>query len=93
MLFPEGTRVPYGQVGQYRLGGARLAQKTGYPVIPVAHNAGLYWPRRSFIKYPGTIRMVIGPAIESEGRSAEEIITLTKDWIETTMTRLEHPIA
>ncbi|MBX3708519.1 MAG: 1-acyl-sn-glycerol-3-phosphate acyltransferase [Gammaproteobacteria bacterium] len=88
MIFPEGTRVPYGKVGQYKLGGARLAATTGYPVIPVAHNAGKFWPRRKFIKQPGTITVVIGPLIESQGREPDEILSLTKNWIEDTMTRI-----
>jgi 1-acyl-sn-glycerol-3-phosphate acyltransferase len=88
IMFPEGTRVANGVVGHYKLGGARLAEATGYPVLPVAHNAGCYWPKRSFIKYPGTVRVVVGPLIESEGRSAEEVLALTKDWIESTMVRI-----
>lgn len=89
LVFPEGTRIPSGMVGHYKLGGARLAAATGYPVLPIAHNAGQYWPRRKFIKQPGTIHMVIGPLIESEGRSAEEILKLAKNWIETTMLRID----
>lgn len=89
MMFPEGTRVPVGQVGNYRLGGARLAAATGYPVIPVAHNAGRYWPRRKFLKYPGTVHMVIGPPIESTGKTAEQILSMTKDWIETTVSHID----
>lgn len=89
LVFPEGTRVPPGTVGHYRLGGARLAAGTGYPIIPIAHNAGRFWPRRSFIKIPGTIKVVIGPPIESHGREPEELLRLTKDWIETTMTRID----
>lgn len=88
MFFPEGTRVPFGTVGHYKLGGARLAAATGYPVVPVAHDAGRYWPRRKFLKYPGTIHLVVGPVIESTGRSPEEILDLAKNWIETTMTRI-----
>lgn len=88
LMFPEGTRIPYGTVGHYKLGGARLAAETGYPVIPVAHNAGKFWPRRQFIKQPGTITVVIGPLIESAGRTPDEIIKLTKGWIESTMQRL-----
>lgn len=88
MVFPEGTRVPSGVVGHYKLGGARLAAETGYPVIPVAHNAGRFWPRRKFIKQPGTIHVVIGPLIESKDRKADEILTLTKNWIESTMSRI-----
>lgn len=88
LIFPEGTRIPVGQVGKYRLGGARLAVATGYPVIPIAHNAGLYWPRRKFIKQPGTVHMVIGPLIETKGRTAEEVMTETKNWIEDTIKKL-----
>ena len=89
LVFPEGTRIPPGQIGHYRIGGARLATETGYPVIPVAHNAGYFWPKRSFIKTPGTIRVVIGPLIETKNRSAEEVLEEAKNWIENTMRRLE----
>jgi 1-acyl-sn-glycerol-3-phosphate acyltransferase len=88
LFFPEGTRVPYGLVGHYKLGGARLAARTGYPVIPVAHNAGRFWPRRKFIKQPGTVRVVVGPLIESRGRPPDEILRLAKDWIESTIVRI-----
>ena len=88
MVFPEGTRIPFGETGHYKIGGARLAAETGYPVLPIAHNAGWFWPRRKFIKKPGTITMVIGPLIETKGRKPEEILKLAKDWIETTMTRI-----
>ncbi|RJQ46273.1 MAG: 1-acyl-sn-glycerol-3-phosphate acyltransferase [Gammaproteobacteria bacterium] len=85
VIFPEGTRVAPGEKRRYAIGGAMLAEKSGYPVLPVAHNAGLLWPRNSFIKYPGTIRVVIGPVIESKGRSAAEINTLAEAWIEEKM--------
>lgn len=71
------------------LGGAVLAEATGYPVVPVAHNAGTYWPRRGLLKYPGLIRIVIGSMIESQGRSAEEINRLAEEWIESMMEELE----
>jgi 1-acyl-sn-glycerol-3-phosphate acyltransferase len=89
LVFPEGTRIPSGHIGRYRMGGARLAADTGYPVLPVAHNAGLYWPRRQFTKRPGTVHVVFGPLIESKGRTAEEVLSLTKDWIEQTMQRID----
>ncbi len=88
LVFPEGTRISPGKVGKYRIGGARLATETGYPIIPVAHNAGCFWPKRSFIKTPGTIRVVIGSVIETQGRSAEEVLAQAKHWIEDTMKRL-----
>jgi 1-acyl-sn-glycerol-3-phosphate acyltransferase len=89
LIFPEGTRTAYGKVGHYKLGGARLAVATGYPVIPVAHNAGRFWPRRKFIKQPGTVRVVIGPMIETKGLTPEEVMELSKRWIEGTMTRAD----
>lgn len=88
VVFPEGTRTAPGSSGRYRIGGARLAHGTGCPVVPVAHNAGDYWPRKSFIKHPGTIRMVIGPLIQSVGRSAVEINQFAEAWIEATVARL-----
>jgi 1-acyl-sn-glycerol-3-phosphate acyltransferase len=81
IIFPEGTRTAPGETKKFNAGGAMLAQKTGYPVIPVAHNAGQYWPRYSFLKYPGTIKVKIGPLIESKGRKAADINAETEVWI------------
>lgn len=88
LIFPEGTRTAPGQRRRYKLGGARLAAQTGYPIFPIAHNAGEYWRRRSLIKYPGTIKVVFGPLIESEGRTAQEINKQVEDWIETTIAKI-----
>jgi 1-acyl-sn-glycerol-3-phosphate acyltransferase len=88
VVFPEGTRVAVGERQRYNPGGALLAEKTGAPVLPVAHNAGLFWPRNSFLKRPGTIRLVIGPPIPSEGRKAGEINAMTEEWIEQTTAEL-----
>lgn len=85
VVFPEGTRVAPGKKLRYRLGGATLAQSTGHPVVPVAHNAGDCWPRNSFLKRPGTIRLVVGPVIESNGRRVEEVNALAETWIESTV--------
>lgn len=89
VIFPEGTRVSAGTRRKYGLGGPLLAAKTGYPVVPVAHNAGSFWGRRSMIIQPGVIRIAIGPVIETKGRSAEEIREQTENWIETRMMELE----
>lgn len=85
MLFPEGTRMPPGETRRYGLSGALLASETGRLIVPVAHNAGDFWGRRSFVKFPGTIDVVIGPAIESRGRNPKEINAEAQDWIEKTM--------
>ena len=81
MLFPEGTRVPPGERKPFKLGGAIVSQQTGYAVLPIAHNAGEFWPRHSWIKWPGRIRVVIGKPIDPEGKTPEQIIREVGDWI------------
>ena len=88
VVFPEGTRMAPGQKGRYRIGGAVLAERTGRLVVPVAHNAGEHWPRRAFIKRPGVIQVVVGPAIQSQGREAADILKDVEGWIEETMVQL-----
>ncbi len=89
VVFPEGTRVPPGVRKRYGIGGAVLAAETGYPIVPVAHNAGSFWLRRGFLKRPGTIQVVIGPMIDPRGKKAEEIIKQVEEWIENKMVELE----
>lgn len=88
IIFPEGTRVAPGEKGRYSISGALLATQTGYPIVPVAHNAGKFWPPRSFLKKPGTIQVRIGPVIETTGKSAKEVNALVEEWIEKTMLKL-----
>lgn len=88
VIFPEGTRVAPGTQRKYQSGGAWLAVQTGAPVVPVAHNAGLYWPKNSFLKHPGTITMRIGPAIPTAGRDPAEVIAETERWIEQQQSEL-----
>ena len=91
VVYPEGTRTAPGEKRKYQPGGGLLAEKSGYPVIPVAHNSGYFWPRNSLDKKPGTITMVIGPAIHPQGKSAAEITRDVEDWIETTVAKLPSP--
>jgi 1-acyl-sn-glycerol-3-phosphate acyltransferase len=88
VIFPEGTRMPYGVRGKYKIGGAMLGVSTGALVVPVAHNAGKFWGRKAFLKHPGTIVMSIGQPIDPKGLKAEEINRRVEDWIEDEMTRL-----
>ena len=81
LIFPEGTRAAAGEVMKFNIGGAMLAHKTGYPVIPVVHNAGVFWPRYSFFKYPGVIKVKIGAPIMTQGRKAAEINAEAEQWI------------
>jgi 1-acyl-sn-glycerol-3-phosphate acyltransferase len=89
VVFPEGTRVAPGYMRKFGIGGARLAVDTGYPVIPVAHDAGKCWPKRGFLKTPGTIKMVIGEKIDSQGQDAAALNQHLFNWMEQKMTVLE----
>ena len=88
IIFPEGTRSAPGENLKFNAGGALLAQKSGYPVIPLAHNAGEFWPRYSFLKYPGTITVKIGPAIDPKGKKAKEINSEAEAWIAQAMNEI-----
>ncbi|MEW8506710.1 MAG: lysophospholipid acyltransferase family protein [Candidatus Thiodiazotropha sp.] len=87
-IFPEGTRVAPGTRKRYGIGGALLAEKSGFPVLPVAHNAGVFWRRRDLRKYPGTIDVRIGPLIDTKGLTAAEINKAAENWIESTVESL-----
>lgn len=89
VVFPEGTRMPPGKQGRFKIGGAMLAARTGVPVLPVAHDAGWYWPRRQLVKQPGTVRVIIGPAIKTRGREAEDINREAEAWMLATMDNLD----
>jgi 1-acyl-sn-glycerol-3-phosphate acyltransferase len=82
VVFPEGTRVAPGESRDYQPGGAWLAAASGAPVVPVAHNAGLFWPRNAFIKRSGTVTIRIGPSIDSAQRDPLTINAMAKEWIE-----------
>ena len=86
LIFPEGTRVDVGDHKPYQKGGAMLATHSGFDILPISHNAGLFWPAHRFIKYPGVIKVVIGKSISaSENQNKTEILhALSSQWIENT---------
>jgi 1-acyl-sn-glycerol-3-phosphate acyltransferase len=88
MIFPEGTRMPPGQTRRYGMSGAVLAAEAGVPVVPVAHNAGDYWPRRGLWKRPGMITLVVGEPIPTAGRDPREINEAAQAWIEAQVATL-----
>jgi len=66
VIFPEGTRSAVGTTGNYQPGGIVLAQKAGAAILPLALNAGVCWPKRGFIKKPGTVTFKFLPMIDAE---------------------------
>jgi 1-acyl-sn-glycerol-3-phosphate acyltransferase len=91
VLYPEGTRIPAGQRGKYKTGGARLALELGVPVLPVAHNAGYLWPKGVLGKRPGTITVSIGKPIPPDGKDAQTLMQEAETWIESEVARLGRP--
>jgi 1-acyl-sn-glycerol-3-phosphate acyltransferase len=89
LIFPEGTRSGAREVKAFSIGGAMLAQKSGFPVIPVVHNAGDFWPRYNFFKYPGTIKVKIGKPIQTVGRKASDINAEAEAWIRAEMSKFD----
>ena len=87
-IFPEGTRVKPGVKVRYKMGGALLAQYSGYPVYPLAHNAGECWPRHSFLKYPGTITVSIGKPFSVKGLDPAEINDKVRAWIDAEVEKM-----
>ena len=88
VIFPEGSRTRSGTRGTYQPGGAWLAVQTGAPILPVAHNAGTYWPKNALLKRPGLITVSIGPVIRAEGKKAAALMHNIEEWIENEMDRI-----
>ncbi|MDU9392797.1 lysophospholipid acyltransferase family protein [Pseudomonas sp. zfem002] len=87
LIFPEGTRVPFGQIGKFSRSGAALAVNANLPVLPIAHNAGKYWPKEGWGKRAGTIEVVIGAPMWAEGngpRATAELNDRAAAWNEQT---------
>ena len=85
VVFPEGTRVQPGSAPRFNIGGALLAQKAGVPVVPIAHNAGLFWGRHQLRKYPGCIELRVGPPIPVAERSPQQLNAAAEGWIRETL--------
>ena len=89
-IFPEGTRIKPGYRGRYKAGAARMAQLLQMDLVPVALNSGEFWPRNSFLKYPGTITVVIGTPIAYDAAPGAEALTrLCEDWIEAQQAEIQ----
>jgi 1-acyl-sn-glycerol-3-phosphate acyltransferase len=87
IIFPEGTRRPPSAPPAYKYGVAHLYQNLGFPCVPVALNSGLYWPRRRFIRRPGTIRVeILDPILP--GLPREEFFKLMQERVEEASDRL-----
>ena len=88
IVFPEGSRSNYGSVKRFSRGGAKLAIAANTVIIPIAHNAGYFWPAGKFIKRPGRVTVVIGQRMELGERAASELTADVEAWIRTKVVEL-----
>jgi 1-acyl-sn-glycerol-3-phosphate acyltransferase len=87
ILFPEGTRRPVDAPPRYKRGVSTLYEAANAPILPVALNAGLYWPRRKFLRQPGTMIVEFLPIIPV-GLSGEEALRTLEERIESATNRI-----
>ena len=88
VIFPEGTRTKVGAEGQYSRTAAAISRASNCPLVPVAHNAGLFWPKGGYLRYPGEIVMKVGPRVDPFNKSNDQITEEASKWIETTCNSL-----
>lgn len=81
LIFPEGTRIKYGQAGKYKRGAVMLARQANVNIVPIAHDSGKYWSKSSWWIKPGTIQCVIGESINIDGLTDDEATAKIKAWI------------
>ncbi len=93
MVFPEGTRMAPGETRRYGLSGVLLAQAAGRLLVPVAHDAGDYWPRRGLRKRPGTVTFRVGPPVDPAGRNPRQVNEEIQAWVEAQVAELRRGIS
>lgn len=82
LIFPEGTRVPPGERREFKPGGALLAKRNRHAILPVSHNAGLFWSDKSFLIRPGKVIVTIGQLMQTHDHDIETLNDITTKWIE-----------
>ena len=87
-VFPEGTRMPPGQTKRYGISGTLLAQESGAPIVPIAHNAGYHWPRRAKGIKPGEVVFVVGQPVTVGSRDLREVNAEIQNWMENEVARI-----
>lgn len=90
LIFPQGTRVPVGATVEeypYKSGMANIYKNCAIQIVPIAINAGYYWPKNSFLKKSGTVVFEILPTIEI-GRNPKTLMTEIENLLETHSDRL-----
>ena len=87
VIFPEGTRRSPGAPADYKTGFAQIYSACGVPCLPIALNSGLFWPRRTFMRYPGTLVVEFLDPLPP-GLPKDEFISRVRDTIEEATARI-----
>ncbi|MFT5118200.1 MAG: 1-acyl-sn-glycerol-3-phosphate acyltransferase [Kiritimatiellia bacterium] len=85
LIFPEGSRQPAGQLGNFSRSGADMAKAAGVPIIVVAHNAGCYWKNKKLLKTSGVVKVTISDAIVVADQNTKEVMRTVRHWLEKTL--------
>lgn len=89
LIFPEGTRKQTGPDRKYARGGAGVAIAANVPIVPIAHNASVFWPADRFLKYPGRITVKIGEPLYPQDGDSRELTERVKQWIEAEVAQMQ----
>lgn len=81
VIFPEGTRVPVGRYPKFHKTAMTLAKSSGAVVVPVAHNSGVYWPRKFGLIKPGVVTLSYGKPIDPKEYTIDELNNYCYEWI------------
>ncbi|ODS24163.1 acyl-phosphate glycerol 3-phosphate acyltransferase [Candidatus Endobugula sertula] len=85
LIFPEGTRQPVGQLGNFARSGADIAKTADVPIVVIAQDAGNYWHNKKFLKTPGTIQLTIREPFTVNAENTKEVMQDIQAWIQTTL--------
>ncbi|MCG8671576.1 MAG: 1-acyl-sn-glycerol-3-phosphate acyltransferase [Pseudomonadales bacterium] len=88
LIFPEGTRVAIGEKQPHFAGGSMLAIRNSVPIVPLVHNAGQVWPAHRISKYPGTVTVKFGKAIETKDRKPKDLTQEIQEWMDVEKDKL-----
>ena len=88
IVYPEGTRMAYGEYGGYARSGASLAIEANVPILAVAHNAARHWPAKKFLKYPGTITIIFREPVFPANKTNKELTQIVEQWIKEQQERI-----
>ncbi len=82
LIFPEGTRMPPGEIGNYMRSAADVAKQANVPIVPIAHNCGCFWLNKKFIKIPGKVSVVVGDPIDLSEQNTKAAMQAIQEWTE-----------